>query len=89
MGQRTIIVLPARLTRVDGLPGGLSNWLLGRKVPLSPIAVDKADFSSGRVKVTPIRSNPRRALSIETDTPVSRQQVGPYLSSPLGFNVTT
>jgi hypothetical protein len=95
--------MPARLTGVDGWPDGLINWLLGSKVLLSPIAVDKVDFSSGRVNVTLTKKQVEESPSIVTDKLVSRQHEasyhdyygypyywsGPYFWEALGFNVTT
>ena len=49
------------------------NWLVGRKVLLSPIAIGKADFSSGRFNVTLTKKQVEDSPSIDTDKPVSRQ----------------
>jgi len=54
------------------------NWLLGRKVLLSPIAVGKADFSSGRFNVTLTKKQVEESPSIDTDKPVSRQHETSY-----------
>jgi hypothetical protein len=73
------------------------NWLLGRKVLLSPIAVGKADFSGGRIHVTLTKKQVENSPSIDTDKPVSRQHeayyhdyygypyywTGPYLWGPM------
>ena len=75
------------------------NWLLGRKVLLSPIAVGKADFSSGRFNVTLTKKQVEESPSIDTDKPVSRQHEayyhdyygfpyywnGPYLWGPMYY----
>lgn len=54
------------------------NWLLGRKVLLSPIALGKADFSSGRVNVKLTKKQVEESPSIDTDKPVSRQHEAYY-----------
>ena len=75
------------------------NWLLGRKVLLSPIAVGKADFSSGRFNVTLTKKQVEESPSVDTDKPVSRQHEayyhdyygypyywnGPYLWGPMYY----
>src|ERR1044071_16539 len=54
------------------------NWLLGRKVLLSPIAVGKTNFSSGglngKLKKRKVEDSPR----INTAKPVSRQHEAYY-----------
>src|ERR1044071_4192956 len=73
------------------------NWLLGRKVLLSPIAVGKMNFASGRVNVKLTKKQVEDSPSIDTDKPVSRQHEayyhdyygypyywnGPYLWGPM------
>ena len=73
------------------------NWLLGRKVLISPIALGKVDFSSGRFNVTLTKKQVEDSPSIDTDKPVSRQHeayyhdyygypyywTGPYLWGPM------
>jgi uncharacterized protein YrrD len=73
------------------------NWLLGRKVLISPIALGKTDFSSGRFDVTLTKKQVEESPSIDTDKPVSRQHeayyhdyygypyywTGPYLWGPM------
>lgn len=54
------------------------NWLVGRKVLLSPIAVGKADFSSGQVNVKLTKKQVEESPSIDTDKPVSRQHEAYY-----------
>ena len=54
------------------------NWLLGRKVLISPIALGKADFSSGRFTVTLTKKQVEGSPSIDTDKPVSRQHEAYY-----------
>ena len=54
------------------------NWLLGRKVLLSPIAVGKADFSSGRINVKLTKKQVEESPSIDSDKPVSRQHEAYY-----------
>jgi sporulation protein YlmC with PRC-barrel domain len=54
------------------------NWLLGRKVLLSPIALGKADFSTGRINVTLTKKQVEESPSIDTDKPVSRQHEAYY-----------
>jgi hypothetical protein len=54
------------------------NWLLGRKVLLSPIAVGKADFPSGRFNVMLTKKQVEGSPSIDTDKPVSRQHEAYY-----------
>ena len=75
------------------------NWLLGRKVLLSPIAVGKADFSSGRINVKLTKKQVEESPSIDSDKPVSRQHEayyhdyygypyywsGPYLWGPMYY----
>jgi sporulation protein YlmC with PRC-barrel domain len=75
------------------------NWLLGRKVLLSPIAVGEADFSSGRFNVTLTKKQVEESPSIDSDKPVSRQHEayyhdyygypyywsGPYLWGPMYY----
>ena len=54
------------------------NWLLGRKVLLSPIAVGKADFSGERFNVKLTKKQVEESPSIDTDKPVSRQHEAYY-----------
>ena len=54
------------------------NWLLGRKVLLSPIAVGKMAFSSARINVTLTKKQVEESPSIDTDKPVSRQHEAYY-----------
>ena len=49
------------------------NWLLGRQVLLSPIAVGNADFSGGRNNVKLTKKQVEESPSIDSDKPVSRQ----------------
>ena len=72
------------------------NWLFGRKVLISPIALGKGDFSSGRFNVALTKKQVEDSPSIDTDKPVSRQHeayyhdyysypyywTGPYLWGP-------
>ena len=75
------------------------NWLLGRKVLISPIALGKADLSGERLNVTLTKKQVEESPSIDTDKPVSRQHEayyhdyygypyywsGPYLWGPMYF----
>jgi len=75
------------------------NWLLGRKVLISPIALGKADLSAERLNVTLTKKQVEDSPSIDTDKPVSRQHEayyhdyygypyywsGPYLWGPMYF----
>ena len=75
------------------------NWLLGRKVLISPIALGKADLSRERLNVTLTKKQVEESPSIDTDKPVSRQHEayyhdyygypyywsGPYLWGPLYY----
>ena len=54
------------------------DWLLRRKVLLSPVALGKADFASGRFKVTLTKKQIEGSPSIDTDKPVSRQHEAYY-----------
>ena len=54
------------------------NWLLGRQVLLSPIAVGKADFSGGRINVKLTKKQVEESPSIDSDKPVSRQHEAYY-----------
>src|SRR5512135_669019 len=54
------------------------DWLLRRKVLLSPVAFGKADFASGRFKVTLTKKQIENSPSIDTDKPVSRQHEAYY-----------
>ena len=75
------------------------NWLLGRKVLISPIALGKADLSRERLNVTLTKKQVEESPSIDTDKPVSRQHEayyhdyygypyywsGPYLWGPMYY----
>lgn len=54
------------------------DWLVRRKVLLSPVALGKADFSSGRFNVTLTKKQVEDSPSIDTDKPVSRQREAYY-----------
>ncbi|MGH7872721.1 MAG: PRC-barrel domain-containing protein [Candidatus Binatia bacterium] len=75
------------------------NWLLGRKVLISPIALGEADFPSGRFNVTLTKKQVEDSPSIDADKSVSRQHEayyhdyygypyywpGPYLWGPMAY----
>jgi hypothetical protein len=72
------------------------NWLRGRKVLISPIALGKADSHGNRLNVKLTKKQVEKSPSIDTDKPVSRQHevyyhdyyrypyywAGPYLWGP-------
>ena len=55
------------------------NWLLNRKVLISPFAIGKADLSKERLNVTLTKKQVEEIPSIDTDKPVSRQHEASYL----------
>jgi hypothetical protein len=55
------------------------NWLLNRKVLISPFAIGKADLSKKRLNVTLTKKQVEESPSIDTDKPVSRQHEASYL----------
>ena len=55
------------------------NWLLNRKVLISPLALGKADLSRERLNVTLTKKQVKESPSIDTDKPVSRQHEASYL----------
>ena len=75
------------------------NWLLNRKVLISPFAIGKADLSKKRLNVTLTKKQVEESPSIDTDKPVSRQHeasyldyygypyywIGPYLWGPITY----
>ena len=75
------------------------NWLLNRKVLISPFALGKADLSRERLNVTLTKKRVEESPSIDTDKPVSRQHEaaysdyyrypyywgGPYLWGPMAY----
>ena len=75
------------------------NWLLNRKVLISPFAIGKADLSKKRLHVTLTKKQVEESPSIDTDKPVSRQHeasyldyygypyywIGPYLWGPITY----
>ena len=75
------------------------NWLLNRKVLISPFALGKADLSRERLNVTLTKKQVEESPSIDTDKPVSRQHEaaysdyyrypyywgGPYLWGPMTY----
>ena len=75
------------------------NWLLNRKVLISPFALGKADLSRERLNVTLTKKQVEESPSIDTDKPVSRQHEaaysdyyrypyywgGPYLWGPMAY----
>lgn len=54
------------------------NWLLDRKVLISPIALGKADLSGERINVALTKKQVEESPSIDTDMPVSRQHEADY-----------
>ena len=75
------------------------NWLMNRKVLISPFAIGKADLSKKRLNVTLTKKQVEESPSIDTDKPVSRQHeasyldyygypyywIGPYLWGPITY----
>ena len=75
------------------------NWLLNRKVLISPFALGKVDSSRERLNVTLTKKQVKESPSIDTDKPVSRQHEasyhdyyrypyywgGPYLWGPMTY----
>ena len=75
------------------------NWLRGRKVLISPIALGKADSHGNRLNVKLTKMQVEKSPSIDTDKPVSRQHEvsyldyygypyywgGPYLWGPMAY----
>ena len=75
------------------------NWLLNRKVLISPFAIGKADLSKKRLHVALTKKQVEESPSIDTDKPVSRQHeasyldyygypyywIGPYLWGPITY----
>ena len=55
------------------------NWLLNRKVLISPFAIGQADLSGERFNVTLTKKQVEESPSIDTDKPVSRQHEASYL----------
>jgi len=55
------------------------NWLLNRKVLISPFALGEADLSRKRLNVTLTKKQVEESPSIDTDKPVSRQYEASYL----------
>jgi len=55
------------------------NWLLNRKVLISPFSLGKADLSRKRLNVTLTKKQVEESPSIDTDKPVSRQHEASYL----------
>ena len=55
------------------------NWLLNRKVLISPFALGKADAARERLSVTLTKKQVEKSPSIDTDKPVSRQHEASYL----------
>ncbi len=54
------------------------NWLLNRKVLVSPFAIGKADLARERLNVTLTKKQVEESPSIDTDKPVSRQHEAYY-----------
>ena len=54
------------------------NWLLNRKVLISPFAIIKADLARERLNVTLTKKQVAESPSIDTDKPVSRQHEAYY-----------
>ena len=55
------------------------DWLLNRKVLISPFALGKADLERERLNVTLTKKQVEESPSIDTDKPFSRQQEASYL----------
>jgi sporulation protein YlmC with PRC-barrel domain len=55
------------------------NWLLNRKVLISPFALLKVDLARERLNVTLTKKQVEESPSIDTDKPVSRQHEASYL----------
>ena len=55
------------------------NWLLNRKVLISPFALGKVDLSRERLNVALTKKQVEESPSIDTDKPVSRQHEVSYL----------
>jgi len=54
------------------------NWLLNRKVLVSPFAIGKADLARERLNVMLTKKQVEESPSIDTDKPVSRQHEAYY-----------
>jgi sporulation protein YlmC with PRC-barrel domain len=50
------------------------NWLSGRKVLISPVALIKKNWSNGLIPVNLTKEQIQNSPDIDTDKPVSRQQ---------------
>ena len=55
------------------------NWLLNRKVLISPFALGKVDLSRERLNIALTKKQVEESPSIDTDKPVSRQHEVSYL----------
>lgn len=55
------------------------NWLMNRKVLISPFSLGKVDLSGERLNVTLTKKQVEESPSIDTDMPVTRQHEAAYL----------
>ena len=55
------------------------GWLEGRKVLISPIAIESIDWDKSGVQVTLTRQQVEASPPIDTDKPVSRQHEADFL----------
>jgi hypothetical protein len=55
------------------------SWLAGRRVLISPIAVNKTDWESGQMEVGLTKQQVEGSPAITTDKPVSRQHEAQYM----------
>ena len=49
------------------------TWLIGRRVLISPLSIDRADFSGQRLNLSLTKEQVERSPDIDTQKPVSRQ----------------
>jgi PRC-barrel domain len=75
------------------------NWLTGRKVLISPVALGRVDWNSKKLNAAMTREQVQNSPDIDTDKPVSRQHetayydyygypyywAGPYLWGPVPY----
>jgi len=55
------------------------NWLVGRRVLISPVSLGRVDWSAGQLEVTLTRKQVEDSPNIDTHKPVSRQHEAEFL----------